>query len=226
MQRARGSLKIEAVKGIRRAIFKKFLDSSDSASFAYRFRKRRLALLLELFRPEPEHLVLDLGTWGSFVESGWPYPDRLVALDRERREALAGSAGVKFVVGDGRALPFGDGCFDLLICNSVIEHVGGAEDQARLASEIRRVARRYFVQVPYKYFPVDPHYFTIPYFQLLPERLQRLICRCFPVGYLERGQYMPIRYPTARELRRLFPEAEIRRERLLFLTKSLYVIKR
>lgn len=226
MQRARGSLKIEAVKGIRRAIFKKFLDSSDSASFAYRFRKRRLALLLELFRPEPEHLVLDLGTWGSFVESGWPYPDRLVALDRERREALAGSAGVKFVVGDGRALPFGDGCFDLVICNSVIEHVGGAEDQARLASEIRRVARRYFVQVPYKYFPIDPHYFTIPYFQLLPERLQRLICRCFPVGYLERGQHMPIRYPTARELRRLFPEAEIRRERLLFLTKSLYVIKR
>lgn len=46
------------------------------------------------------------------------------------------------MVADGRRLPFADLSFDVVFCNSVIEHLGDNESQRRLAAEIRRVAPR------------------------------------------------------------------------------------
>jgi hypothetical protein len=129
------------------------------------------------------------------------------------------------VLADVRALPFRSGSIDI-IANSVLEHVGPLEEQARAAAEIRRAGKSYFVQIPYLYFPIDPHFFTIPYFQLLPERWQRWICRRVAVGFVPKGGFLPVHYLTAAQLSVLFPEARIVRERFLFFTKSLYAAKR
>lgn len=46
-------------------------------------------------------------------------------------------ANICFLAGDAGALPFGNGSFDLVLCNSVLHHVG---DPMRLFLEIRRMA--------------------------------------------------------------------------------------
>jgi ubiquinone/menaquinone biosynthesis C-methylase UbiE len=43
-----------------------------------------------------------------------------------------------FLAGDACSLPFGDSSFDLVLCNSVLHHIG---DPARLFAEIRRVGK-------------------------------------------------------------------------------------
>lgn len=65
-------------------------------------------------------------------------------------------AGIDAVLGDARDLSrYGDGEFDVVFSNSCIGHVGGFEDQLRMAREIRRVGRRYFVQTPNHGLPID-----------------------------------------------------------------------
>lgn len=206
-----------------RKIFDKFLNSAYPRSLAYRFRARRLKLMLDAFKPGPDSLVLDIGSYSSFFQEGWPHPERVVCLDVVFRSELAHRRCLS-VIADVRALPFKDQSLDI-ICNSVLEHVGPLEEQQRAAAEITRVGRKFFVQIPYKFFPIDPHFFTIPYFQLLPQRCQRQICKLISVGYVARGDFLDLHYLTAAELAALFPGARIVKEKVLFLTKSLYALR-
>jgi hypothetical protein len=93
------------------------------------------------------------------------------------------------------------------------------------ASEIRRVGDRYFVQTPNRYFPIDPIY-HLPFFQLLPHRLRRWLVDRFTLGMRGRDSEELIELVRPRELRALFPDAEIHRERVLGLTKSLIAVRR
>lgn len=57
---------------------------------------------------------------------------------------------------------FQDNEFDAVFSNSVIEHVGDYEAQRQMANEIMRVGKRYFVQTPNFYFPIEPHILNNP----------------------------------------------------------------
>jgi ubiquinone/menaquinone biosynthesis C-methylase UbiE len=59
------------------------------------------------------------------------------ALKADGRKAVP-AKNVWYVAGDGGALPFNDASFDLVLCNSVLHHIG---DPGRLFSEIRRIAK-------------------------------------------------------------------------------------
>lgn len=54
-------------------------------------------------------------------------------------------------------LPFADKTFDIATSNAVVEHVGSPEHQRLLISEMLRVARRVYVTVPNRFFPVEHH---------------------------------------------------------------------
>lgn len=73
-------------------------------------------------------------------------------------------------------LPFNDQEIDCVFCNSVIEHITIPKDQLwsdrsssdsffdeafeiqkKFATELRRVAKKYYVQTPHKAFPVEAH---------------------------------------------------------------------
>lgn len=114
---------------------------------------------------------------------------------------------VTHAIADGCRLPYGVKSFDWVFSNAVLEHVGSPERQRQFADEIRRVAKcGYFVTTPNRLFPIEPHS-LLPFYQFLSEPWQRRVVRFSPY-YLE--HYEEIRLLNADQLRRLFPEAQIR----------------
>jgi hypothetical protein len=137
--------------------------------------------------------------------------------------------GTSYVTGDARDMSmFGDAEFDICFSNSAIEHLGSYRDQFRMAQEVRRVARGYYVQTPNLYFPLEPH-FLVPGWQFIPSEWRaRILCQR-DLGWIKRVESLDearvivksIRLLGLRELRSLFPDAGILRERVGPLTKSL-----
>ena len=173
-----------------------------------------------------ETSVLDVGGT-AYNWSLLPERPRVVVLNLWTPDP-ASRDGLTWLVGDGLRLPFRDGEFDVVFSNSVIEHVSTLENQRRFAEECRRVGRRYFVQTPNRFFPIDPHFAT-PFFHWLPRAWQRRLLRRFtlwgvatkPPPDLQERKLRTIRLLDPVVMGRLFPDAEIWRERFLGLTKSV-----
>ena len=179
---------------------------------AARSRRRRLELFLRLMRPGTADPVVDVGCGASGLAAVAPRLS-VTGVDAVERPGYPGAA---FVRADGRALPFADGEFAIAYSNSVIEHVVGPEDRRRFAAELRRVGERYFVQTPNRWFPVEPHA-LLPLVHYLPRSLGRRLWR---LGVSD-DPFEDTRLLGAGELRELFPDALIVRERVGPLTKSL-----
>jgi hypothetical protein len=160
-----------------------------------------------------------------------PAPPRVVLLNMPRAGAEMQGAEL-WVAGDGRALPFRDGAFDVVFSNSAIEHVGGWESQRRFAREAARVGRRYWIETPNRWFPVEQHLLT-PFLHWLPRRWQRAIVPRWTVWAAlaraseDRRQFYlrhfleDVRLLGPGEMRLLFPGARLIRERFCGIAKSL-----
>jgi SAM-dependent methyltransferase len=144
-------------------------------------------------------------------------PGAVTGVDRVQRPDYPGQ---DFVCADARALPFSDGQFDIVYSNSLFEHLPPA-DRERVAAELSRTGRRLFVQTPNRGFPLEPHA-LLPLVHWLPRSLGR---RVWSLGVTGEA-FDDIQLLNARELRRLFPDAEIVRERVGPLTKSLIAVRR
>ncbi len=193
------------------------------------FRSRRLRRFAATFRLTADALVLDLG--GDEYYWRWVEPlPRVIVANPAARDIRPGM--LEWVRADGRQLPFRDGTFDVVHCNSVLEHLPDERSRRALAREVERVGRAYSVQVPNRWFPIEPHTLT-PGFQFLPKRWQARLARNFTVwGWLQRptreearGYVENIHPLAARDLRRLFRGARIERERVLGLTKSVIAVR-
>lgn len=79
---------------------------------------------------------------------------------------------ITLVAGDACQTGFEDGSFDIAFSNSVIEHVGGPDNQQAMAGEIRRLAPNYWVQTPSIWFPVEAHT-NMPFWWFYPGPLKR-----------------------------------------------------
>jgi ubiquinone/menaquinone biosynthesis C-methylase UbiE len=173
----------------------------------------------KLMNLQGNETILDVGAGGGEL---WTHFSslkdlRLIGLDRKK---TASSVYREFMLGDARDLAqFGDCSIDIVFSNSVLEHVGNFQQQQRMADEVRRVGKKYFIQVPNKHFFIEPHYF-IPFFQYLPLTLRKIITR-----YVF-GETEEIHLPTKNQLRILFPDAEIIPEKWMGLSKSYYAVKR
>jgi ubiquinone/menaquinone biosynthesis C-methylase UbiE len=144
----------------------------------------------------------------------------------------AQDCGVPWVVADGRHLPFRDHSFDIVFCNSVIEHLGTLENQKLFAKECQRVAKSYYVQTPNKRFPIEPHFLT-PYYHYLPKFLQKKLVHYTLWAIITKPSIEDaiavleeIRLLDRNELQTLFPDAEIWEEKVVGLTKSLIAVRK
>jgi len=191
-----------------------------------RLRQRRYQLFLDLCHVRPEEKILDVGAGGGNALERFNTTNPIVAVDLAPKAngSYLEAPNVTVAVADGTALPYGDGEFPVIFSNSVIEHVP-KELQPRFAAEVGRVGRRYFVQTPNRYFPIEPHY-QLPLFQFLPRNAQQWLNRHFTLGWREKGFWEDVQLLSARDMKRLFPDAEIHRERYFGLTKSLMAVRR
>ena len=134
------------------------------------FRRRRFALFQDLISSlnHSPITILDLGGWQEFWEvMGFTdTPHKIILLNLH--EIQVRYPNFTSLVGDARKLDtFTDKSVDVVFSNSVIEHLGTYENQRRMANEVRRVGKRYFIQTPNFFFPIEPH-FIFPFFHWLP----------------------------------------------------------
>ena len=180
-----------------------------------RSRRRKVRLLLDELRPSAETTVLDVGvdevgfggpggeagcrTHNAFEEL-YPWPERITALGLHEgvgfRERYP---GIRYVQGDGCALPFADGEFDIVFSNAVVEHVGDRDRQRAMIAEAVRVGRRVFVTTPNRWFPVEVHT-RLPLVHWLPDALSHRVYRLLGKGFATENNLL-----SARELASLFP---------------------
>jgi hypothetical protein len=191
-----------------------------------------MARFISTFQPRKGMRILDVGGHPAFW-ADVPIEAHVTTLNLEpftvvesmRRRCTA-------VVGDGRELPFGDGDFDIVFSNSVIEHLFNWEAQQKFAKEIRRVGRQYWVQTPAREFLVEPHLLT-PCFHWLPRPVQLKLAGRFTVwGWIEwptpaqAEEYVTqLRLLAFNEFSALFPDGIVFREKFLTLTKSYIAIR-
>jgi hypothetical protein len=206
------------------------VDYQRKGSPALRFRRARFDLFRSLVDPLPRPLrILDVGGtevfWHTLGLAGEPGV-HVTTLNLD--PPPASPEGFTLLQGDARDLSrFGDGAFDVVFSNSLIEHVGGFEDQRRAADEIQRVGRAYFVQTPNRHFPLEPH-FIFPFFQHLPVSARVYLLTHFEIGWTgriadpaeARQVVESVQLLDRRAFRALFPRARIWDERVLGLVKS------
>ncbi|MEM1343259.1 MAG: methyltransferase domain-containing protein [Pseudomonadota bacterium] len=143
------------------------------------------------------------------------------------REASAGPFRTE--IGDARALDgVGDGAYDLVHSNSVIEHVGLWPDMAAMAAEVRRAGVEGWVQTPAWEFPVEPH-FRLPFLHWFAQPARRSLLRLSPhygrQSPAERRNHVDrINLLSHAEMQALFPSSEIWIERVALLPKSYVAI--
>ena len=210
-------------------MLKKMADNRDEQSLAVQFRRRRFAFFQSLLSRlnRPIH-ILDIGGTETYWKTmGLNIDDQVFITLLNLTENNVTLPNVTSIVGDARSVQADNASFDVVFSNSVIEHVGNYQDQLQMAKEVVRVGRRYFVQTPNKYFPLEPH-FLFPFFQFLPIWIRVLLLQNFNLGWFvktadkakAREIVEEIRLLSKREFISLFPNASIFQEKVFGMTKS------
>lgn len=209
------------------------------SSLGARSRARRWELLGRLFPHLPSYRVLDLGGTADSWLRAELQPKSVTVLNLHGNELVAGHEGealpewIELVAGDACEPPASvlAGDYDMVFSNSLIEHVGGAYRRRLLAGVIRAAAPRHWVQTPYRYFPVEPHY-LFPGYQFLPVAGKAWLAQRWPLIHTRDadwaagvGTALDVELVGATEMRYLFPEATLHRERLAGVTKSLVAVR-
>lgn len=213
-------------------------------AYSRRARQRRAAIFRQLFPNAMSQSILDLGGGdGSHIAMVVPSHRNVTIadIDRTKLEVAEARYGHKSrQLAESDELPFGNGEFDIVFCSSVIEHITGPKDtvghirstqafeataainQRKFAEEVRRIGKGYFVQTPYKYFPVESHTLAPGFVVLLPRSVQLGIWKRWPFY-----NHVPdFNLLTDRDMKQYFPDAEIHREAAFGLTKSIMAVKR
>jgi len=205
-------------------------DSTISNSLAVKFRRRRFKLFYELINKLPRPIkILDVGGTLYFWEAvGFVHEDGVEITLFNLFPQEIKHRNFKFVQGDATDLSlFANKSFDVVFSNSVIEHLTTFENQKKMADEIKRVGKRYWVQTPNFYFPIEQH-FLCPFYHWLPIRTRIWLIQNFNLGWYKREQDYKVAYELVtsirllkyKEIKTLFPEAKIYKERFLGLIKS------
>lgn len=220
-------------------------DPRNPNSLSVKFRRKRDVRLRELIaavaQGRPGVQILDMGGTVEYWErigvdflreqrafvtilnlrptelSDAPYPDVITTA-----------------VGNACDLPqYADGQFDLVHSNSVIEHVETWSNMKAFARETRRLGAAYYVQTPYFWCPIDPHYYRMPLFHWFPRPIRARLLNAFPIAATGKriagvdNAFSIVdgaRLLDGRQFRFLFPEAEMSFERVLALPKSMVAI--
>jgi hypothetical protein len=215
-------------------LIRRLADDENANSFANKLRNRRFQLFEAFVSRLPRPLtILDVGGTNAFWEQrGWAGRDDVRIVTANLQAEPQRFDNIKPVMGDATNLAaFADRSFDVVFSNSVIEHLFNFENQRKMASEVQRVGKAYWVQTPNFWFPMEPH-FHVPAWQWLPVSLRVALIRRRRCGWRgpcpdpaqARALVSELRLMRRRELRRLFPGGKVVAERFFGLVKSWTIV--
>jgi hypothetical protein len=204
------------------------------ASIGQRMRARRWEWFQAEFPDIGSMSIIDLGgTAEAWLRSPVrPASVHVVNLEPETAEPAA--SWIRADQADACNLPdrISRGSYDLVFSNSVIEHVGGHAQRMRFAEAVHKLANVHWVQTPYRYFPVEPHW-LFPGLQFMPLALRARLSYHWPLVHTKAGSLsealqasMEVELVSRTEMRFYFPKSDIRAERGFGLVKSLVAIKK
>lgn len=162
---------------VRKKIFKKLMDYVDFSSLQH---------------------VLDIGvtshknnTESNYFEKLFPYPEKITALSNQDASWLEKEYnGLKFVLGDGRKLPFDDNTFDLVFSSAVIEHTGCLLQQQSFIEECCRVTKKYvFLTTPNRWHPLEFHS-LLPLIHWFPKPLHRKLLKILGYKHISQEEHL------------------------------------
>jgi Methyltransferase domain len=187
-----------------------------------RMRKRRMALMAQRMKIAPGLKVLDLGgqaeIWRDVPET---LKITIVNLPDVLMEPEPGRHRFHFMHGDACDMhETPDQSYDLVFSNSVIEHVGGQEQQQAFAQTVRRVGKSYWVQTPSIWFPIEAHT-GMPFWWFYPEALRQRLLRSWNIKTPAWADTIKgTRVLSRQHFEQMFPEAQIHVERVFGIPKS------
>jgi hypothetical protein len=206
------------------------IDNDDS--WSARQRRRRADWLLATFPELSQMSVIDLGGRLGTWRHAPVRPARVHVVNLERPPTDV-PEWAEVDQADACELPaaIASRRYDLVFSNSVLEHVGGHERRLRFAGAVRAMSPAHWVQTPYRYFPIEPHWIA-PGMQFLPVRMRTSLARWWPLNHKKtRSHEAAIQQVLWTELvdrsqmRHYFPDSEIRVEKVAGLAKSLIAVR-
>ena len=214
----------------------KFSIHSVYAQIFKVWRKKRMDLFFATIKPQADEMMLDVG---GFPNTWTSHPRRVKHIDclNVHQGGRAPRAGdeeyINMVIGDGCDLEYGDGSYDVVFSNSVIEHVGDWERQRAFAAEVRRVGKRLWIQTPAFECPFEPH-FLAPFIHWLPASLRKAVVRWLtPWGWITRPSRDKVEETvnytqllSKKNVKELFPDCTVITERLLGIFPKSYIAYR
>lgn len=220
------------------------IDYANPTSLGSRLRAKRIEPLLQLIKDAHERYnqvrLLDVGgrkAYWNIMPPGFlrDHSVNITVLNIPGECQESDDDVFSHATGDACDLQrYSDGHFHIAHSNSVIEHVGGWQNVKRFAKESRRVASGLFIQTPYFWFPVEPHY-VFPLFNWFPRPLQERLVQRFALGHSGRRapdldtaiEWIDVapRLLDLRAYELLFPDCRIVKERFFLLPKSLIAIR-
>ncbi len=217
---------MSAMNGLRQRL----VDGPDS--LGERSRLRRWEWLRDTFPQIESMSVIDLG---GTVEAWLRAPVHPASVHVVNLEAQPSGRPdwITAEQGDACALPpsLAGARYDLVFSNSVIEHVGGHAQRVKFAAEVHRLAPRHWVQTPYRYFPIEPHW-LFPGFQFLPVTMRAEISRRWPLVHTPSPSHedgvqaaLSVELLSRTEMATYFPDSKIRFERAMSAIKALIAVK-
>jgi SAM-dependent methyltransferase len=210
----------------------KLLNPSYKQSFNQKFRQKRFKFfmsLLDKVRTGGLIKILDVGGEENYWER-MGFADNNVHITLlNLKEVATKSKNFVSVKGDACNLSeYKNGEFDIVFSNSVIEHLFSKENQRKMANEVRRVGKNYYIQTPNYYFPIEPHW-LFPCFQYLPFGLRVFLTKNFDLGHYKKSvtreaaikRVDEVKLLKEKEMKELFPDGKVYREVFFGLTKSI-----
>ncbi|MFI5185137.1 MAG: class I SAM-dependent methyltransferase [Chitinophagales bacterium] len=209
-------------------------------------RKKRSFLFTSLMKLTDEQKIIDLGGGnGVHFASCFPYRKNVTIADIDKKDLEYARKEFGFntmVLDESGILNIKDKDYDVVFCNSVIEHVTVDKSamyqiktnkefseisfnrQRVFANEIDRIGKKYFVQTPYKYFPVESHSWLPVIIVLLPRKAQIAVLKLFNKFWAKKT-HPDWHLLTVKKMKKLFPNAKIIKEKSFGFTKSLIAYK-
>ncbi|MEI6673570.1 MAG: methyltransferase domain-containing protein [Verrucomicrobiota bacterium] len=221
----------------------KLTNYDNPNSFGSKMRARRMAPLLGLISrvhaQKGKVSIIDVGGrgvyWKAFSSDFLEQHGVKITILNLPCDLVGEESSIfSYVSGDACDMAqYPDHSFDIVHSNSVIEHVGNWDKIKSFAKEVRRLAPILFVQTPYFWFPVEPHFVKLTH-HWLPKPLRASLWMRFQMGYRGRAKDIDEAMRKVddepylldmRMFRFLFPDCRIIKEHFFLLTKSMMAFR-